>query len=86
MDRDPWWIFTTIKLVVVINKNYEYTLLRLLRTSPRFGIMLFCMGVSVAFLVVDVIATAVISTQSGINPYWRVGEQTWSMSENQRLT
>lgn len=70
--RDPWWIFTTIKLVLVINKNYEYTIVKLIRTSPRFGIMLLCMFASVVFIATDVIALGIISTQSGINPFWRV--------------
>ncbi|KAF5263114.1 hypothetical protein FOXYS1_6140, partial [Fusarium oxysporum] len=39
--RDPWWVFTTIKLVLAINENYEFTIPGLIRTSPRFGIMLF---------------------------------------------
>lgn len=72
LARDPWWIFTTVKLVLVINKNYEYTIPNLIRTSPRFGVMLLCMFVSIIFLVTDVIVTALVSVQSGINPFWRV--------------
>lgn len=72
LPRDPWWVFTTVKLVLVINKNYDYTLPGLIRTSPRFGVMLLCMFISIAFLVTDIIVTALISVQSGINPYWRV--------------
>ncbi|KFH46636.1 hypothetical protein ACRE_024860 [Hapsidospora chrysogenum ATCC 11550] len=69
--RDPWWIFTTIKLVLVINKNYDYTLPLLIRTSPRFGVMLLCMLLSIIFLITDVFVTALASGPSGINPYWR---------------
>jgi hypothetical protein len=70
--RDPWWIYTTIKLVMVINKNYEYTIPNLVKKSPRFGVMLSCMFASIVFICVDIIATALVSVQSGINPYWRV--------------
>ncbi|CAI6089217.1 unnamed protein product, partial [Clonostachys chloroleuca] len=72
LARDPWWIFTTVKLVMVINKNYGYTLIGLVKTSPRFGIMLLCMFLSIVFLATDVAVTATISTQSGINPFWRL--------------
>jgi hypothetical protein len=72
LTRDPWWIFTTVKLVLVIQQNYEYTMLGLIRHSPRFGIMLLCMFLSIIFLVTDVAVTARISTQSGINPFWRL--------------
>ncbi|KAG9255685.1 uncharacterized protein F5Z01DRAFT_552465 [Emericellopsis atlantica] len=72
LARDPWWIFTTVKLVLVIRQNYEYSILGLVRTSPRFGIMLLCMLLSIVFVVIDVVATALISAQSGINPYWRL--------------
>lgn len=72
-SRDPWWVFTTVKLVLVISKNYEFSLYKLIRTSPRFGIMLLCLVLSIVFLVVDIISTALISKQSGINPFWRVG-------------
>lgn len=47
-------------------------MLGLIRHSPRFGIMLLCMFLSIIFLVTDVAVTARISTQSGINPFWRV--------------
>lgn len=72
LARDPWWVFTTVKLVLVINKNYEYTLKNLIKTSPRFGVMLLCMLLSIVFLIADVVITATVSVQSGINPYWRV--------------
>ncbi|CAI6093112.1 unnamed protein product [Clonostachys chloroleuca] len=71
LARDPWWIFTTVKLVWVIKRNYEYTLIGLVRNSPRFGIMLLCMFISIVFLITDVAVTATVSTDRGINPYWR---------------
>lgn len=72
--RDPWWIFTTLKLVHVIKKNYHFTFFGLIRTSPRFAIMILCMLLSLVFLIMDIIVTVThISRSSGINPYWRVG-------------
>jgi hypothetical protein len=70
--RDPWWIFTTWKLVAAIKKTYGYNLWALVRISTRFGIMLLCMAFSIVFLSTDiVISAAKISASSGINPYWR---------------
>lgn len=70
--RDPWWVFTTVKLVLVIKRNYEYTFSGLVKASPRFGVMLLCMFLSIVFLITDVVITAKVSKQSGINPFWRV--------------
>ncbi|KAI8409290.1 hypothetical protein FOFC_09126, partial [Fusarium oxysporum] len=70
--RDPWWVFTTIKLVLAINENYEFTIPGLIRTSPRFGIMLFCLFLSIVFLITDVIFMIAVSKRGGINPFWRL--------------
>jgi hypothetical protein len=70
--RDPWWVFTTIKLVMAIRENYEFTISGLIRTSPRFGIMLFCLLLSIIFLITDVIFMIVVSKRGGMNPFWRL--------------
>ncbi|CAM1501294.1 Fc.00g104560.m01.CDS01 [Cosmosporella sp. VM-42] len=70
--RDPWWVFTTVKLVLIINKNYNFTLINLFKTSPRFGVMLGCLFLSIVFLIADVAFIARATTQSGINPFWRL--------------
>lgn len=70
--------------MLVINKNYDYTLIGLVRTSPRFGVMLLCMFVSIAFILTDIIVTARVSVQSGINPFWRVSFQSTSLCGDQR--
>ncbi|CAJ0549717.1 Ff.00g033300.m01.CDS01 [Fusarium sp. VM40] len=70
--RDPWWVFTTIKLVMAINENYEFTIPGLIRTSPRFGIMLLCLLLSIIFLFTDVIFMIVVSRRGGMNPFWRL--------------
>ena len=71
--RDPWWIFTTLRLLHVLKTSYSFTFFGLIRTSPRFAVMLFCMFLSLIFLIMDVIVTVThIARNSGINPYWRV--------------
>ncbi|CAO2655609.1 Nn.00g044120.m01.CDS01 [Neocucurbitaria sp. VM-36] len=70
--RDPWWIFTTWELFHAIKKTYGFKLWGLLRINARFGVMLLCMILSIAFLLVDVVVSAAkLSANSGINPYWR---------------
>ncbi|KAJ3510642.1 hypothetical protein NM208_g15508 [Fusarium decemcellulare] len=72
LGRDPWWVFTTIKLVLAINENYDFTIPGLIRTSPRFGIMLLCLFLSIIFLITDVIFMIVVSKRGGMNPFWRL--------------
>jgi hypothetical protein len=72
LARDPWWVFTTIKLVLAINDNYEFTIPKLVRISPRFGVMLLCLFVSIVFVIVDVIFMILVSKRGGLNPFWRV--------------
>ncbi|RSM18746.1 hypothetical protein CDV31_002466 [Fusarium ambrosium] len=72
LARDPWWVFTTIKLVLAINDNYEFTIPKLVRISPRFGVMLLCLFVSIVFVVVDVVFMILVSKRGGLNPFWRL--------------
>ncbi|KAF1977641.1 hypothetical protein BU23DRAFT_440627, partial [Bimuria novae-zelandiae CBS 107.79] len=70
--RDPWWIFTTWKLISAIKKTYGFSIWTLVRINVRFGVMLSCMFISIAFLLTDVAVNAAhITAASGINPYWR---------------
>ncbi|KAH7350466.1 hypothetical protein BKA66DRAFT_516344 [Pyrenochaeta sp. MPI-SDFR-AT-0127] len=70
--RDPWWIFTTWKLVDSIKKTYGFRLWALMQINTRFGVMLLCMALSIAFLLTDVaVSGAKLAASSGINPYWR---------------
>jgi len=41
--RDPWWIFTTWKLIDAIKKTYGFKIFSLIQINTRFGIMLLCM-------------------------------------------
>jgi hypothetical protein len=70
--RDPWWIFTTWRLVHAIKKTYAFSLWTLVGINRRFGVMLACMLLSIAFLLTDVaVSAAKVTASSGINPYWR---------------
>ncbi|EOA91790.1 hypothetical protein ACJQWK_03318 [Exserohilum turcicum] len=70
--RDPWWIFTTWRLIHAIKKTYAFNLWTLIRINRRFGVMLACMILSIAFLLTDVaVSAAKVTASSGINPYWR---------------
>jgi len=73
--RDPWWIFTTINLFYNIIRRYEFGLLELIKVSPRFGILLAAMTLSVGFIIVDILSvTSVFSSTlpEGINPFWKL--------------
>ncbi|KAG9187402.1 hypothetical protein G6011_05273 [Alternaria panax] len=70
--RDPWWIFTTWRLIHAIKKTYAFNLWTLVGINRRFGVILVCMILSVVFLVTDIaISAAKVTASSGINPYWR---------------
>ncbi|KAK5121895.1 hypothetical protein LTR85_004466 [Meristemomyces frigidus] len=74
--RDPWWIFTISNLVYNIKSKYEFGLFELMRVSPRFGVLLGAMVLSICFIIIDILAvTHVLPTGSlpdGINPFWKL--------------
>lgn len=75
--RDPWWIITTIYLFTIIKTHYAMTIRDIIRISPRFGIMLASMIISISFVICDVCAvTGAIklagSSDTGINPFWKL--------------
>ncbi|CAH0046900.1 unnamed protein product [Clonostachys solani] len=53
---DPWWIFTTASLFYNIRYRYELGIVDIIVASPRFGVLLCSMIVSIIFIVVDVLA------------------------------
>ncbi|KAF4227752.1 hypothetical protein CNMCM8980_007168 [Aspergillus fumigatiaffinis] len=74
--RDPWWIFTTCFLLYTIRRGYGCSLTQLVRSSPRFGIMLLSMAVSIAFIIVDtcaVLGAYHLEFPTGIEPFWKLG-------------
>ncbi|KAK2753703.1 hypothetical protein FQN55_000066 [Onygenales sp. PD_40] len=73
--RDPWWIYTTCNLFWVIKSQYDFTLFELVRESPRFGVMLLSMCLSIVFLVVDLMSVLHVfegALPTGINPFWKL--------------
>ncbi|KAG8530684.1 uncharacterized protein KY384_004039 [Bacidia gigantensis] len=72
-SSDPWWIFTALCLLYNIKKRYNFGYIKLVRTSPRFGLMLVSMLISIVFAIVDVLsATVKFGGIVGINPYWKL--------------
>ncbi|GAM86362.1 hypothetical protein ANO11243_043760 [Dothideomycetidae sp. 11243] len=73
--RDPWWLFTTFSLFWNIKTRYEFSLFELVQTSPRLGLMLCSMLISIVFIICDILSvTHVINTGSpdGVNPFWKL--------------
>ncbi|KAF2119037.1 hypothetical protein BDV96DRAFT_487269 [Lophiotrema nucula] len=73
--RDPWWIFTTVALFWNIKTRYEMTLTEIVRISPRFGIMLGAMILSIIFIALDICSVTGAFKSSlpvGINPFWKL--------------
>lgn len=68
-------MFTTISLFYTIKREYNFGLWELVLVSPRFGIMLAAMCLSIAFIVVDTCSVLGVFTNSlptGIEPFWKV--------------
>ncbi|PNP41512.1 hypothetical protein TGAMA5MH_06613 [Trichoderma gamsii] len=70
--RDPWWIFTTANLFWNIRRRYEFGFLELIKASPRFGILLGSMCLSVVFIILDLLAVTPAIALGVINPYWKL--------------
>jgi hypothetical protein len=73
--RDPWWIFATVLLFWVIKTQYELSLKEIVRISPRFGIMLLSMVLSVIFIIFDILTVTgalELPGKVGINPFWKL--------------
>lgn len=74
--RDPWWVFTICSLFWNIKSRYEFGYLELIRVSPRFGVLLGAMILSICFMILDILAvTRVISGSGlpdGINTFWKL--------------
>jgi hypothetical protein len=72
--RDPWWIFSVLTLFHIIRKCYSINVFRLVRKSPRFGILLAAIFLAISFTIVDIISSIVpgLSVTDGINPYWKL--------------
>ena len=71
MSSDPWWIFTIVNLFWNIKFRYELGLLEIVKVSPRFGILLLCMSLSVIFIILDILAVTPVISIGVINPFWK---------------
>lgn len=68
-------MFTTVSLFYTIKREYNFGLWELVFISPRFGVMLASMCLSIAFIVVDtcsVLNAFSDSLPQGIEPFWKV--------------
>lgn len=74
--RDPWWIYTCCSLIWNIKRRYEFGFIELVRVSPRFGVLIAGMMMSIAFVIVDILSVthAIKGSGSpdGINPFWKL--------------
>ncbi|KAL4886941.1 hypothetical protein BJY04DRAFT_44043 [Aspergillus karnatakaensis] len=74
--RDPWWVLTTVSLFYTIKREYNFGIIELVTVSPRFGIMLASMCLSLAFVVVDACSVlgvfASADLPSGVQPFWKL--------------
>jgi hypothetical protein len=74
---DPWWVFTTVNLFWTIKRQYSFGLYELVRISPRMGIMLLAMCLSIIFIIVDTCSvTNAFSSllPTGVEPFWKVSQ------------
>ncbi|KAK5065212.1 hypothetical protein LTR84_001049 [Exophiala bonariae] len=72
--RDPWWVFTCVTLFHVIRKCYGTGVFELIKRSPRFGILLVAICLSLIFTGLDIVASIhnFIGSTDGINPWWKL--------------
>ncbi|KAH6623673.1 hypothetical protein F5144DRAFT_632971 [Chaetomium tenue] len=69
--RDPWWIFTIVNLLWNIMFRYELGFIEIVRVSPRFGILLLCMALSVISIIIDLLSVTSVIPIGVINPFWK---------------
>ncbi|KAB5550826.1 hypothetical protein GE09DRAFT_1173975 [Coniochaeta sp. 2T2.1] len=69
--RDPWWVFTTVNLFWNIKYRYQFGFVEIVRVSPRFGILLLSMSLSLVFIMVDLLSVTPVLAIGGINPFWK---------------
>lgn len=74
-DSDPWWIFTTVYLFYQIATQYRIKLTSLVVISPRFGVLLVSMILSICFIILDVLSVTHVfgsALPDGLNPFWKL--------------
>jgi hypothetical protein len=70
-SSDPWWIFTIINLFWNIKFRYELGFIEIVQVSPRFGILLLCMTLSVISIIIDLLSVTPVISIGVINPFWK---------------
>jgi len=72
---DPWWIFTTANLFWNIKRRYEFGYIELIRVSPRFGVLIGSMILSMCFILLDILSVTHVvkggGLPDGLNPFWK---------------
>jgi hypothetical protein len=54
-----------------IKWHYGFSFMELIWASPRFGVLLLSMSLSVVFVVLDVLSVTPVLDMGGINPFWK---------------
>jgi hypothetical protein len=57
--RDAWWVFSCLTLFHVIRRCYSLNVFKLIKKSPRFGILLGAIFLAIAFTVMDILASII---------------------------
>ncbi|KAL4758539.1 uncharacterized protein BDW70DRAFT_152353 [Aspergillus foveolatus] len=74
--RDPWWICTACSLFSAIKCSYNFGVVELVTFSPRLGIMLASMCLSIVFIIVDTCSVLGVfnsaSLSIGVQPFWKL--------------
>ncbi|KAL4820007.1 hypothetical protein BDW67DRAFT_181715 [Aspergillus spinulosporus] len=74
--RDPWWICTACSLFYAVKCSYNFGIVELVTVSPRLGIMLASMCLSIVFIIVDTCSVLGVfdsaSLPLGVQPFWKL--------------
>ncbi|OJJ30797.1 hypothetical protein ASPWEDRAFT_118939 [Aspergillus wentii DTO 134E9] len=72
--RDPWWLFSCLTLIYMIQRCYSLNIVKVVAQYPRFSILFAAMCMALAFTIMDILASILpsLSITYGINPYWKL--------------
>jgi hypothetical protein len=71
VTSDPWWIFTIVNLFWNIKFRYDLGFVEIVKTSPRFAVLLGCMCFSVVFIILDILSVTPVILIGVLNPFWK---------------
>ena len=72
VNRDGRWICTTCRLIYIVKHTYNISLSKLVKESPRFGVLITSMLLSIGFAFTDMAVSIRFQTDDGVNPFWNV--------------